>query len=194
VDSFVRTVYRWRVTVDPGTYRLGPSEGRVVIRTTRVGIAARAGHDLLLEVTRWQAWVEVPDTGVTESMVSAELDLDSLVVREGTGGARPLTASDRAEIGRTMLRILRDGASATTATFISTRVVPSNVGGAIEGTIDFRDKAQPVRLQISEPSPGHYRGTATVAQTGLGITPYTGFFGTLKVRDEVTVEFDLHLT
>jgi polyisoprenoid-binding protein YceI len=181
------------VTVDAGTYRLGPAEGRVAIRTSRVGIAARAGHDLLLEVTRWQAWAEVPDTGVTEATVSAELDLGSLVVREGTGGARPLTASDRAEIERTMLKILRDGAATATATFSSTRVVPSDVGGAIEGTIGYRGKTQPVRLQISEPSPGHYRGTATVAQTGLGITPYTGFFGTLKVRDEVTVELDLDL-
>lgn len=181
------------MTVDPGTYRLGPSEGRVVIRTGRVGIAARAGHDLLLEVTRWQAWAEVPDTGIAEAMVSAELDLGSLVVREGTGGARPLTASDRAEIEKTMLKILRDGAATATATFISTRVVPSDVGGAIEGTIGFRDRTQSVRLQISEPSPGHYRGTATVAQTALGITPYTGFFGTLKVRDEVTVDLDLHL-
>jgi YceI-like domain len=178
------------MTVGPGRYELSPANGRVGIRTARVGIAARAGHDLLLEVTRWQARAEVPETGgLASATITAELDFGSLAVREGTGGARPLTASDRADIEKTTRKVLGDG----TATFSSTRVVPSNVGGAIEGTVTFRGKTQPARLQVSEPSPGHFRGTATVPQTGFGITPYTGFFGALKVRDEVTLEFDLHL-
>lgn len=177
------------MTVGPGTYDLGPAQGRAEIRTGRVGIAARAGHDLRLEVTKWQARAEVPETGLASATITAELDLGSLVVREGTGGARPLTASDRADIEKAMHKILGGG----TATFGSTRVVPSNVGGAVEGTVTFRGKTQPARLQVSEPSPGHFRGTASVSQTGFGITPYTGFFGALKVRDEVTVEFDLRL-
>lgn len=28
-------------------------------------------------------------------------------------------------------------------------------------------------------------------QTDFGITPYSGFFGALKLRDEVTVEFEV---
>ena len=43
-----------------GTYRLGPDSGRVVINTTRAGLAARVGHDLALDVTRWSADVTVP--------------------------------------------------------------------------------------------------------------------------------------
>jgi polyisoprenoid-binding protein YceI len=194
VDSYVPVAYRWRMTVGPGTYQLGPAQGRVEIRTSRVGIAARAGHDLLIEVTKWQARIEVPETGgVASAAISADLDLGSLAVREGTGGARPLGASDRADIEKTMREMLLGGAGTAMATFTSTRVVPSNVGGAIEGTVTFRGATQPVRLQVSEPSPGHYRGTGTVSQSGFGITPYTGFFGALKVRDEVIVELDLHL-
>jgi hypothetical protein len=185
------------MAVSAGTYQLGPAQGRVAIRTSRVGIAARAGHDLLIEVTRWEARVEVPEEGgVAAATIAAELDLGSLAVREGTGGARPLTASDRADIEKTMRKILLSGAGAgagaATASFSSTRVVPSNVGGAIEGTVTFRGRTQPVRLQTQSPAAGHYRGTATVPQTGFGITPYTGFLGALKVRDEVTVEFDLN--
>ena len=182
------------MAVSAGTYQLGPAQGRVAIRTSRVGIAARAGHDLLIEVTRWQAQVEVPqEGGVAAATITAELDLGSLSVREGTGGARPLTASDRADIEKTMRKTLVRRPDEASASFSSTRVVPSNVGGAIEGTITFRGKAQPVRMQVQEPAPGHFRGTATVSQTGFGITPYTGFLGALKVRDEVTVEFDLNV-
>jgi hypothetical protein len=130
---------------------------------------------------------------VAAATITAELDLASLTVREGSGGARPLTSGDRADIGKQLRKILvsRDGTAP--ATFSSTRVLPGNVGGAIEGTITFRDRTQPVRLQVQEPEPGHYRGTGAVSQTGLGVTPYTGFFGALKVRDEVTVEFDLRV-
>ncbi len=179
-----------------GTYRLGPDCGRVLIKTGRAGLAARAGHDLTIEVTRWSGQVTIPDdeAGVTAATVSAELDFGSLAVREGTGGAKPLTDRDRRDIANTAAKILGGGDQATAA-FTSARVIPAGAGGAIEGTLTFRGKSQPVRLQVTSAAPGrHYRGTATVRQTDFGITPYTGFFGALKLRDEVAVEFEADLS
>jgi YceI-like domain len=174
-----------------GNFRLGPDNGRVVLKTGRQGIAARAGHDLTIEVTRWSAQVEVPDEeagGVAAATVAAELDLDSLEVREGTGGAKPLTDRDRREIRKTMSGIIGAG----TASFTSSRIIRSGAsGGAIEGTFTLNGQSEPVRLQVSEPGPGRYRGTATVVQTALGIKPYVGFFGALKLKDEVGVEFEV---
>ena len=176
-----------------GNFRLGPGNGRVVLKTGRQGIAARAGHDLTIEVTRWSARVHVPDEdsgGVGEATVTAELDLGSLEVREGTGGAKPLTDRDRGEIRKTMSGIIGTG----TASFTSSRVVRvGSTGGAIEGTFTLHGQSEPVRLQVSEPGPGRYRGTATVVQTALGIKPYVGFFGALKLKDEVGVEFEVTL-
>ena len=173
-----------------GNFRLGPDAGRVVIKTGRAGLAAKAGHDLTIEVTRWSAQVEVPaesDGGQSAATVSAELDLGSLEVREGTGGAMPLTDRDRREIQKQIGGILRGG----TASFASTRVIPS---GAIEGTVTLNGKTQPVRLQLTDSGSGRYRGSATLAQTGFGIKPYTGFFGALKLKDEVVVEFEVDLS
>jgi polyisoprenoid-binding protein YceI len=187
-----------------GNFRLGPDAGRVLIKTTRAGLAARAGHDLTLEVTRWSAQVEVPAEdagGLTAATVRADLDLGSLEVREGTGGALPLTDRDRREIKKQMSKIL----GAATATFASSRVVstgsllapggttPPASGGAIEGTVTLNGQTQPARLQVTAPGDGQYRGSATLAQTGFGIKPYTGFFGALKLKDEVTLEFELTL-
>lgn len=172
------------------TYRLGPAAGRLCIRTGRAGIAARAGHDLLIEVTNWSASVDMPaDDDVAAATIGAEFDLGSLAVREGTGGARPLTSADRADIERTMRKILDSG----TAMFASSCVIPSHAGGAIEGTLTLNGRTQPVRLRVQAPAPGRYRGSAAVAQTAFGINPYTGFFGALKGKDEVTVEFDVDL-
>ena len=191
-----------------GTYRLGPGAGRVVIKTTRAGLAARVGHDLTLDVTRWSADITVPGGAPAEAApaeaapggdlsaatVTAELDLGSLVVREGTGGARPLSDSDRRDIESTMRKILGGSGGPATAVFRSTRGIPSAAGGAIEGTLTLNGRSQPVRLQLTGPAPGRYRGTVTIVQSAFGIKPYTGFFGALKLRDEVVAEFEVDLS
>ena len=163
-----------------------------MLQTGRAGLAARAGHDLTIEVTRWSAQVQVPAAdagGVTAATVSAELDLGSLEVRAGSGGAKPLSDRDRREIKKTMSGILGGG----TASFTSSRIVLAGAGGGIEGTLTVNGKTGPVRLQVSEPAPGRYRGTAKVVQSAFGIKPYVGFFGALKLNDEVTVEFEVTL-
>jgi hypothetical protein len=201
-----------------GTYRLGPDAGRVVISTTRAGLAARVGHDLTLDVTRWSADITVPGGvpaqaapaqaapaqaapaeavpggDLSAATVTAELDLGSLVVREGTGGARPLSDSDRRDIESTMRKILGGSGGPATAVFRSTRVIPSAAGGAIEGTLTLNGRSQPVRLQLTGPAPGRYRGTVTIVQSAFGIKPYSGFFGALKLRDEVVAEFEVDLS
>ena len=176
-----------------GVFRLGPDSGRVVIKTGRVGLAARAGHDLTFEVTRWSATVTVPGDdggGMAGAEVTAELHLGSLAVIEGTGGAKPLTDRDRRDILTAAGKILGGG----TASFTSARIIPAASGGAIEGTLTLNGQTRPARLQLVSRGPGQYRGTATVRQTDYGITPYTGFFGALKLKDEVTVELEADLT
>jgi polyisoprenoid-binding protein YceI len=191
----------YTVAIMTGSFQLGPDAGRVVVKTGRAGVAARAGHDLTIEVTRWSARVEIPADdagGVTAATIAAELDLGSLEVREGTGGVKPLTDGDRGQIKKTMAGILGDG----TASFASSRITSAGAGagtgagggGQVEGTLTIRGKAQPVRLQVSEPGPGRYAGTATVLQSAFGIKPYSGFFGALKLSDEVRVEFEVDLT
>jgi len=205
------------VAAPTGSFRLGPGSGRVVIKTSRAGLAARAGHDLTIEVTRWSAQVEVPAGsadkaggadragaagaaggvggaddagGLAAATVQADLDLGSLEVREGSGGAMPLTDRDRREIKKQMTGIL----GSATATFASSRVIPAGASaGAIEGTVTLNGKTQPARLQLTVSGDGQYRGSATLAQSGFGIKPYSGFFGALKLKDEVTLEFQVTL-
>jgi polyisoprenoid-binding protein YceI len=103
----------------------------------------------------------------------------------------PLTDRDRREIKKQMGGILRGGP----ATFASSRIIPSpSSGGAIEGTVTLNGKSQPARLQLTDSGSGRYRGNVTLAQTGFGIKPYTGFFGALKLKDEVVVEFEVDLS
>jgi hypothetical protein len=181
-----------------GTYDLGPGTGRVLVKTGRVGLAARVGHDLTLEITQWSARIHAegaaPDGDgggqVMAATIAVEMDLSSLAVREGAGGAKPLVDRDRAEIQKNARKILGPGAKAS---FASSRVTPSSGGGTIEGTLTLHGTSRPVRVQVSNPAPGQYRGSATVKQSDFGITPYSGFFGALRLRDEVTVELEVNL-
>ena len=182
-----------------GTYELGPADGQVFVRTGREGLAARAGHDLVIEITRWSARATVPDAasgGVAAATLTAELDLSALAVRQGTGGAKPLTDRDRRDIQNTARKIL---GQAAVASFASSRVIPSpsasgaSADGTIEGTLTLRGTSRPLSLQVTSPGPGHFRGSTTVRQTDFGITPYSGFLGALKLRDEVAVEFDIRV-
>lgn len=188
--------YRGTVTVIAGEYRFGPECGRLILKTTRAGLAAKAGHDLTIEVTRWSAHAVVPGEdqgGLASATLSAEADLGSLTTREGSGGAMPLSQADRDEIDSTARRILADRGNAT-ATFKSSQVRALSDGGEIEGTITINDAAQPLRLRLTEQGPGHYRGTGTITQSAHGIKPYSAFLGTLKLQDEVKLEFDADLT
>ena len=173
-----------------GNYELGPQNGRVLLKTGRQGFAALVGHDLTIEITRWSAQVQVPGDDITAATVKAGFDLGSLEVREGAGGAKPLTDRDRGDIKKQMAKILGTG----TASFASTRVVKTgSSGGAVEGSFTLNGQSEPVRLQVSEPEPGRYRGAGTIVQSALGIKPYVGFFGALKLKDEVGVEFEVTL-
>ena len=67
------------------------------MRTARKGAAAKAGHDLVIEVTSWSATLRL---GNDPAQSALELDADpaSLKVREGTGGVMELGDDDRREI------------------------------------------------------------------------------------------------
>jgi polyisoprenoid-binding protein YceI len=178
-----------------GTYELGPGDGRVLVKTGREGLAARVGHDLTLEITQWSAKVTVPAADDTSdaTIVTADLDLGSLTVREGTGGAKPLSDKDRGDIQKQARKIL---GSSSSARFQSTRVFESasaSGGGAVSGTLTLNGVTRPSRLTVTGEGPGKYRGSTSIKQSEFGITPYSGFFGALKLRDEVTVEFEVTL-
>ena len=79
------------------------------MRTYREGLAQKVGHDLIIDVGRWDAAAEVREDG-TLSAVQLNADPHSLEVREGLRGVKALTDKDRADIRKTIdEKILGDG-------------------------------------------------------------------------------------
>lgn len=175
-----------------GTYQLGPGSGKLQLKTTRTGLGARAGHDLTIDVTRWHADVIVDAAHPSAAAVSVEVEADSLEVREGTGGIKPLTDTDRAQIKATIQQKVLHTARHPLITFRSRRVDGTAESFTVDGDLTMSGVTQPVTLH-GRLADGRVQGSATIVQTRWGIRPYTGFFGALKLSDEVRVEFGADL-
>ncbi len=180
------------MAIPDGNYTLGPDSGRLLIKTARTGLGARAGHDLTIEVTRWRCDVVLDTANPRDSAVTMEAEVDSFEVREGTGGVKPLTDADRAEIKRTLRDKILHAGQNPVITFASTRVSGELESFRIEGNLTVVGVSQLVTVD-GRLSDGHARGSATIVQSRWGIRPYSAFFGALKLRDEVDVEFDADL-
>jgi len=180
------------MAANEGRHRLGPSGGRLTLRTYRSGLAAQAGHDLTIEITQWSGELD-GDDGAPDRL-EVRINLDSLVVREGAGGLKPLTDRDRREIALTARKQLQADRYPE-ATFTAAQFAPDDTGGGrINGTLVLRGQSHPLTLTVSKAGEGRYRATATVVQSEFGIKPYSGMFGALKLRDAVDVEVDIGLS
>src|SRR5687768_17888759 len=85
------------MALPPGRHELGPDSATLHVKTYREGVAAKVGHDLTIEVTRWEGTLDVPDDPAG-ARVELTADPRSFAVREGVRGVKPLTDKDRDEI------------------------------------------------------------------------------------------------
>lgn len=175
-----------------GAYIFGPESGRLLVKTTRTGLGAKAGHDLTIEVTRWSGEARVDPAEPVDSSVTVEVDAASFEVREGAGGVKPLTGSDRAEIKKNLQQKVLHTDRHPSITFRSTRVEGTEASFSVEGDLTIAGVTRPVTVR-SRLRDGRVQGSATVTQTSWGIRPYSALFGALKVSDDVEVEFDVAL-
>jgi polyisoprenoid-binding protein YceI len=179
------------MTLEPGTYSLGPGSGVLSIRTTRQGAASKAGHDLRIEVGSWEAEVKLGDSPEQSAMTFAA-DSRSVRVIEGTGGIKSLTESDKEDIHKTIHKEVLKG---TAIEFRSTAIRGAPGGGlSVQGQLDLNGKQAPVTFDLVLADDGRVTGSAIVKQTVFGMKPYSALFGALKVADEVTVAIDAKLS
>jgi polyisoprenoid-binding protein YceI len=181
------------MAIHAGRHQFGTDKGRITLRTFRDGLAAQAGHDLTIDAVRWSGQLDVAED-LAPASLTVKIDLGALVVRDGTGGIKPLTDRDKREISVTARKVLVADRYPE-ATFSTTSFEPGAAGGGtITGTLALAGKSKPQHLAVSQPSPGHYVAKATIRQTDFGLKPYSAFLGSLKVADQVEVEIELDLS
>ena len=169
----------------PGRHQLGPENASLRVETERRGAAAKAGHDLVIEVGSWEATLEVAeDAG--DSSLALSADTGSMHVVEGTGGVMALTEKDKVEIKKTLeAEVLEAGQ----VEFDSTQVTPNDGGKrlSVTGELSMNGNRHALGFELTVTPEGEISGRAVLKQSDWGIEPYSGLFGALKVRDEVEV-------
>ena len=149
---------------------LGPSSARLTIETYREGVAAKVGHDLILEVGSWSG-------SFADGSASLDADPTSLTVVDGRNGLKPLTEKDRREIvGNIEKKVL----GRAPISFRSTAVD----GNRVTGDLTLAGSTRPVTFELDPSGPS---ARATVVQSQWGIKPYTAFMGAHTVRDAVEI-------
>jgi hypothetical protein len=177
------------MSITPGVFKLGPDNATLSVRTGRRGAAAKAGHDLLIEVGAWEATLEFDDAS-GRSAIDLTADAGSLRVLEGTGGLQALGDDDKLIINKT---IDEDVLKGTAIRFRSSGVDVNDRRMTVQGELEFAGKQGPIAFELAVDEDGRLAGRATLTQTDWGIKPYSALFGTLKVADEVVVEIDASL-
>jgi polyisoprenoid-binding protein YceI len=177
----------------PGRYAIGPDTGSLHLRTSRDGVAAKVGHDLLIEMARWSGTVTIAGPDPSSASVEAGIEMASFTVLEGTGGVMPLSTHDRKDITGTSLRLM-DVAGHPRATFASSAITRSNSGATITGTLTVRKHSGEVSLRVTETGPSAWRATGTILQSAYGIKPYRAFLGALRVADRIDIEVVVDLS
>jgi hypothetical protein len=163
--------------IPEGTHSIGPSNGSLKVKTGREGAAAKAGHDLVLGVTSWEATVE----GGDNPSIRLTADPSSFDVLEGTGGAKALSEKDKGEIKKSITgKVL----GSSQITFQSSEVTDSSAKGDL--SIAGSSSSVDVPLKVNG---GSISGSVTLSQSEFGIKQFKALMGALKVSDQVTVEF-----
>lgn len=168
------------MAIQRGAHRLGPDNATLRVKTGRHGAASAAGHDLDIEVTSWEATLDIGDSASLELTA----DATSLQVVEGKGGMKALDDGDKADIRKS---IDKDILKKKAIHFRSTDVSESGGGLSVKGDLELVGKTGQVAFDLGVAGDGTLTGSTTLKQTDFGMKPYSALFGALKVNDEVEV-------
>lgn len=156
----------------------------MTVRVYKAGVLSAFGHN---------HEIAVPLAGgaadTTAHRVELRVNAAALRVRDPDASEK-----DRTEIQQTMLgpQVL-DVQRYPEITFRSTAVEPAGTGAwNIQGNLTLHGQTRPVSVAVSEKA-GHYVGHALLSQREFGMKPVRFAGGTVKVKDEIRIEFDIYL-
>jgi polyisoprenoid-binding protein YceI len=156
----------------------------LTIRVSKAGLLSAVGHNHEIAAPISSGTLDVGGRRVELHALAGKLE-----VRDpGVSG------KDRAEIQSTMLgpQVL-DAAGHPEIVFRSTSVEAAGAGSwKVTGELTLRGQTHTVVVEVREDGE-HYVGTASFKQTEFGIQPVKVAGGTIRVKDEIRIEFNVQL-
>lgn len=171
------------------TWTLDAADGELHILTGVTGRAAKMGHRLTIAMQSWQASVQWSGDAPTHAELSVQVD--SLEVLSGEGGVTPLSGPEKGVCRNNALKSL-DVKKFPTIRFVADDIAKTSGGYRMTGTVDIHGISRPQSVDLTVADDGDtwaLSSSVGVNQNDFGVKPFSLFMGTLKVADEVTIEF-----
>lgn len=157
----------------------------MTVRVSKSGLFSALGHDHEIA-----APIRGGSVDIAARQVELSVNATAMKVRDAD-----ISEKDRAEVQATMLgpEVL-DSQQYSTISFHATGAEPTGSGAwRVQGNLTLHGQTRPVVVDVRESS-GHYLGSSRFKQTDFDITPVKAAGGSIRVKDEVRIEFDIQLT
>jgi polyisoprenoid-binding protein YceI len=154
----------------------------MTVRVYKTGLFSAFGHDHEIQAP-------ITEGSFSEDNPAVELKVDA---RQLKVLDKDVSSEDRAKVQETMLgpQVL-DSQKFPEISFKSTQVDRLGNGKwSVHGVLMLHGQTRAVDVQVEGQS-GHYQGWAKLKQKDFGMTPVSVAGGTVKVKDEVRIEFDI---
>jgi polyisoprenoid-binding protein YceI len=153
------------------------------IHLGKTGLFSAVGHNHVVVAPIAHGSIDAKAMAVEITVVTAQMKVTDSDVSE----------KDRAEIESTMLgpKVL-DAARFPEIRFNSSRVEQTSPGHIrVMGTLMLHGVSKELVFEVTGDTM-HYQGKTKIKQTAFGIKPVTVGGGTVKVKDEVEIDFDVY--
>ena len=184
------------MALNAGTYNLNAGSGKLFVYTFKEGFLSAVAHDLLIDVTNFTVNLNVPATD--SAGVEAEIQANSLKVlcamKDGQRKDDTLKEKDKADIEEATFKDVLHPAKYPKINFRSTDIQEKDGSYHVKGELTLHGVTRPIEFDATSTSGKDLKGKFTIAQKDYGIKPYRALLGTLKVKNEVEIAFDLALS
>ncbi len=171
------------------TYNIVPAESSLTVFVGKAGALSFLAHDHNIAVRSYSGRVVVPAAGPAQGSLELEMEAKSLALLD------KVSEKDRQEITNSMNTAVLESGKFPRITFRSVSV--SNVNGAnltVNGDLTLHGTTRRIAVPVTvSATPQLLRATGkiTLKQTDFGITPYSAAAGSIKVKNEVVVSFNM---
>ncbi len=177
------------------TYTIVPAESSFWVFVGKAGLFSALAHDHEIGVKSFSGHVVMPEAGASGGSLEMEVDAQSLVVLD-----RKPSEEDKKKIFNSMHNEVLESAKHPKITFKSVSVSDMKQSGndtysfVVHGDLTLHGVTKRIAVPVAATITAqqlHATGKYALKQTDYGIKPYSAAGGTIKVKNEVVVNFNI---
>lgn len=175
--------------INDAKWSLNADNGELHILTGVTGRAAKMGHRLTMAMRSWRASVDWKDGVPTHAGLT--VDVDSLEVLKGEGGVTPLGGAEKGIARNNALKSL-DAKKFPQIRFSADDIAKIDIGYRMTGAVEIHGTTRPQIVDLKVDHTGDTWNLSTqvrLTQTDFGVKLISLFMGSMKVADELTIDF-----